>query len=61
MKTAKQTIPKYMQIMNYIQQKIQNNEYMPGSRIPSESELMEQFKVSRIVVVNPLPVLQIME
>ncbi len=54
MKTAKQTIPKYMQIMNYIQQKIQNNEYMPGSRIPSESELMEQFKVSRIVVVNSL-------
>ena len=44
--------PKYVQIQNYILQKIESGEYTAGDKIPSEIELARQFDVSRLTV-NP--------
>ena len=38
--------PKYVQIQNYILQKIESGEYTAGDKIPSEIELARQFDVS---------------
>ena len=38
--------PKYVQIQNYILQKIESGEYAAGDKIPSETELARQFDVS---------------
>lgn len=46
--------PKYMQIMDYLREGILSGKYPPGSKLPSESSLMKQFGVSRIVAVNAL-------
>ena len=43
-------VPKYVQIQNYILQKIQDGVFTVGDRIPSEAELSRQFDVSRITV-----------
>lgn len=43
-------VPKYVQIQNYILQKIEEGAYSAGDRIPSEAELSRQFDVSRITV-----------
>ena len=43
-------IPKYVQIQNYILQKIKDGIFLPGDRIPSEAEFSKQFDVSRITV-----------
>ena len=42
------SIPKYIQIQNYILDKIHNGEFSNGDQIPSESVLSKQFGVSRI-------------
>ena len=42
--------PKYVQIQNYILQKIESGEYAAGDKIPSETELARQFDVSRLTV-----------
>lgn len=42
-----QTEPKYLVIKKDIQNKIINNDYVLGSKIPSEAELRQQFNVSR--------------
>lgn len=42
--------PKYVQIQNYILQKIKSGEFLAGDRIPSETELSQQFGVSRLTV-----------
>lgn len=43
-------VPKYVQIQNYILQKIEEGTFSVGDRIPSEAELSRQFDVSRITV-----------
>lgn len=43
-------VPKYVQIQNYILQKIKDGVLSEGDRIPSEAELSKQFDVSRITV-----------
>lgn len=43
-------VPKYVQIQNYILQKIKDGILTTGDRIPSEAELSKQFDVSRITV-----------
>ena len=43
-------LPIYFQIKQTIRGWIVNREYNPGDKIPSESELMAQFKVSRLTV-----------
>lgn len=47
-------IPLYQQIQDYIRALIHNSELKQGDRIPTEKELMEQFQVSKITVVNAL-------
>ncbi len=49
-----ETLPKYKQIIDYIQQKIDSGELKPEDRLPTEAELMHQFDVSKIVVSNAL-------
>jgi GntR family transcriptional regulator len=43
-------IPLYQQIAENIQKQIEEGIYKEGSKIPTEQELMEQFKVSRTTV-----------
>ena len=43
-------VPKYIQIENYILQKIKENAFKIGDKIPSEAALSSQFHVSRITV-----------
>lgn len=50
----KKDTPKYIQIADYIHQNIVEDNYKCGEKLPSESELLEMFSVSRIVVVNAL-------
>lgn len=46
--------PVYEQIQNDIIQKIQNGIFQEGDRVPSERELMDTWKVSRITVTKAL-------
>lgn len=47
-------IPLYLQIREYITDQIQNKVWLAGDRLPSENDLVTQFKVSRITVKNAL-------
>ncbi|KXK20816.1 MAG: GntR family transcriptional regulator [Chloroflexi bacterium OLB15] len=47
---AKSSKPLYEQIKEYLLTGIQNGVFQPGDRIPSERDLSEQFKVSRLTV-----------
>jgi len=42
--------PRYIQIQDFIQDKINSHVWMPGSKIPTELELTKQFNVSRMTV-----------
>ena len=46
--------PLYLQIKNVLAQRILDGEYAPHERLPSESELMKAFGVSRITVRQAL-------
>ena len=39
-------IPKYLIILNTIVTRIKNNELIPGSKVPSENEIIKEYKVS---------------
>lgn len=43
-------VPLYYQIYDVLKEEIENGTYLPGSQIPTESELGERFDVSRITV-----------
>ncbi|QHW29902.1 substrate-binding domain-containing protein [Paenibacillus rhizovicinus] len=47
-------IPLYQKIQDYIRDLIESEGLKEGDRIPTEKELMEQFNVSKITVVNAL-------
>ncbi|MEU7835855.1 GntR family transcriptional regulator [Nonomuraea sp. NPDC049129] len=51
--------PKYAQIVQAIRQKIADGTYPPGSLLPSETQLVRDFRVSRPTVVRALQVLQL--
>lgn len=51
--------PKYAQIVQAIRQRIASGEYPPGSTLPSESQLIKEFGVSRPTVVRALQTLQL--
>jgi GntR family transcriptional regulator of arabinose operon len=51
---SKKYKPLYKKIESYIVDQIRSQHWKPLSRIPSENELAEQFKVSRITVKNAL-------
>lgn len=42
--------PPYIQLVQILREKIEKGEYLPGDRLPSETELCKQFKVSRMTV-----------
>lgn len=50
--------PKYAQIVNAIQQRIGDGIYPPGALLPSETQLVREFGVSRPTVVRALQVLR---
>ncbi|KAB1152982.1 GntR family transcriptional regulator [Micromonospora sp. AMSO12t] len=50
--------PKYVVIVNAVQQRIQDGTYPPGSMLPSETELIREFGASRPVVVRALDLLR---
>jgi GntR family transcriptional regulator len=50
--------PKYAQIVSAVQRRIQDGTYPLGAMIPSETELIREFSVSRPTVVRALQVLQ---
>ena len=50
--------PKYQIIFESLKEAIQTNEYAPGSRLPSENELVRRFGVSRMTIVKALKELQ---
>ena len=51
--------PKYAQIVTAIRRKIADGTYPPGSQLPSETQLVSEFAVSRPTVVRALQVLQL--
>jgi len=44
-------IPIYKQIADYIEQKISSEEFLPGSKLPSERTLASELKVNRTTIV----------
>ncbi|MEJ3748462.1 GntR family transcriptional regulator [Actinomycetes bacterium KLBMP 9797] len=50
--------PKYVMVVNAIQQRIEDGTYPPGTAIPSESQLTAEFEASRPVIVRALGILQ---
>ncbi len=48
------TLPLYLQIKTVLAQRIQDGDYQPHERLPSESELIKVFGVSRITVRQAL-------
>src|SRR5258708_33157256 len=50
--------PKYAQIVNAIQRRIGDGTYPPGALLPSETQLVREFAVSRPTVVRALEVLR---
>jgi len=52
------TPPKYITIINAIQQRIQDGTYAIGSTLPSESQLVQEFGVSRPTVVRAMEILR---
>lgn len=50
--------PKYAVLVNAMQQRIEDGTYLPGAVIPSETQLMAEFKASRPTVVRALGILQ---
>ena len=40
-------LPKYYQLKEYLKKIIQNGDIIPAQKLPSESDLVRQFKISR--------------
>ncbi|HEY1698652.1 MAG TPA: GntR family transcriptional regulator [Trebonia sp.] len=52
------TPPKYAQVIDEIRRRIESGEYAPGSLLPSEHQLSEEFSIARPTVVRALRVLR---
>ena len=52
------TPPKYAQVIEELRQRIDSGEYPPGSLLPSEHQLTEEFGIARPTVVRALRVLR---
>nr|MDT0658970.1 GntR family transcriptional regulator [Micromonospora sp. DSM 115978] len=50
--------PKYVVIVNAMQKRIEDGTYPPGTMLPSETELIGEFRASRPVVVRALDLLR---
>lgn len=51
-------LPFYEQIKQHLTAAIMRGDYQPGARLPSESELMQQFGVSRITVRQAIGIME---
>ncbi len=56
--TVERTLPKYQQIVESLRQGIESGRYRNGVRLPSESDLVRRFGVSRMTVVKAMQQLQ---
>jgi DNA-binding GntR family transcriptional regulator len=52
------TPPKYAQVIGEIRRRIESGEYPPGSLLPSEHQLSDEFQIARPTVVRALRVLR---
>jgi GntR family transcriptional regulator len=52
------TPPKYAQVIDELRRRIESGEYAPGSLLPSEHQLSEEFHIARPTVVRALRVLR---
>ena len=52
------TPPKYAQVIDELRRRIEAGEYPPGSLLPSEHQLTEEFQIARPTVVRALRVLR---
>jgi GntR family transcriptional regulator len=50
--------PKYVVIVNAVQERIENGTYPPGVMLPSETDLMKEFGASRPIVVRAFDLLR---
>jgi len=50
--------PRYVQMVNAIQERIEAGTYLPGSLLPSENQLITEFGVSRTTVTRALNLLR---
>ncbi len=50
--------PLYIQLREVIRSKIEEEEYLPGTAIPSENQLMEQYGLNRQSVRSALAALE---
>ncbi|TQM71152.1 GntR family transcriptional regulator [Actinomadura hallensis] len=53
-------VPKYVRILEALQERIQNGTYPVGERLPSETALVQEFAVSRPTVVRALNDLELL-
>lgn len=51
-------MPKYLQVLNAVRERIEDGTYRPGAALPSESQLSSEFAVSRPTVLKALAVLK---
>jgi DNA-binding GntR family transcriptional regulator len=52
------TPPKYAQVIGELRRRIESGEYAPGSLLPSEHQLSDEFQIARPTVVRALRVLR---
>src|ERR1700738_1645180 len=52
------TPPKYAQVIDELRRRIDSGEYPPGSLLPSEHQLSDEFQIARPTVVRALRVLR---
>ena len=50
-------VPLYYQLASLLEQKLDSNEYPPGSRLPTEAQLSADFEVSVITARNAMKML----
>jgi GntR family transcriptional regulator len=50
--------PKYLRVLNTLRERIEGGTYLPGSGLPSESQLAAEFSVSRNSVLKALGILR---
>ena len=58
MTLARRSVPSYVQLAEHLRARIARGEFRPGTRLPSEQELIRQTHLSRITVRNGLAVLE---
>lgn len=51
-------VPPYRQIAGILRRRIESGQYLPDTRIPTESELMEAFEVARTTARRAIAVLR---